>query len=59
MDLTKEELEALTLLAQSGQQSVASGIAEKLVTLGLVERQLGRWIVTSRGHAVVLRQGKS
>lgn len=58
MSLTKEELEALTRLAQSGQQSITSGIAEKLVTLGLIERQLGRWIVTSRGHAIVLKEGK-
>jgi len=55
--LIPEDLAALKAMSQAGrsQPRVAVEIRRNLVNLGLIELRLGNYVVTSRGHARVMR----
>lgn len=51
------EMEALRSLAAAvkRQSSVSPEIERSLLAKGLIERHVAFWVVTSRGHAAILR----
>jgi hypothetical protein len=58
--LTTEEFEVLKLLALTTTKIVLPDeIRERLIKLNLIEEGLGRYLVTSRGHARMLRSTRS
>ena len=55
--LTEPELAALRLLVQQPKSAaLIPQIVDALIAKGFVERRAGFFIVTSRGHAALLRQ---
>lgn len=53
--LTTEEFELLCLLAQGEKVKLPQETSERLMMHDYIERRLGSWIVTSRGHAAIFR----
>lgn len=53
--LTAEQFDALCLLARGEKVALSEEIAKRLVRYGYIERGLGSWTVTSRGHALVMQ----
>ena len=53
--LTTEEFDALCQLVNGERPALSEETAKRLIAGGYIERNLGGWNVTSRGHALVLR----
>jgi len=55
--ISVEEMLALKLLANTGrrERNLSFAIQQSLVAKGLIAIQYGNYVLTSRGHAAVLR----
>lgn len=54
--LTAEQFDALCLLTKGQKVTLSEETAQRLVARGYIERSLGSWRVTSRGHARILHR---
>ena len=55
--ISADEMEALRSLAANvkRESSISPDIERSLFAKGLIERHVAFWVVTSRGHAAILR----